>query len=690
MTPQEFFEQLTKLNIEFSRQQLKAVQAVQGPVLLLAVPGSGKTTVLVSRLGYMIHCCNIPPEKILILTYTVAATKDMTRRYASFFGEDAATEVEFRTINGICAKIIAYYGRLIGKTSFTLLTDEKLLTGILSQIYQKETEAYPTESDLKAVRQLITYIKNSMLTEEEMQELEKEADGIPIVAIYKSYCKVMRENRYMDYDDQMLYAYKMLQKSPQVLLYFQQMYSYICVDEAQDTSKIQHKIIALLASANDNLFMVGDEDQSIYGFRAAFPEALLHFEKDHPGARVLLMEDNFRSNACIVRAADAFIQKNMLRHKKSMRPVKVNGSEIRVIEMKSRSAQYTYLKKVAENCDSRHTTAVLYRDNESIIPLVDLLEYENIPYRIRNAEVSFFTHRIVNDIRAIIRFAYNPFDTESFLQIYYKINLYLKKQDAVRIAKISGERDMPVLDVAVNYGLQPRTVANLKAMRSHLNNMKRDTGSRMINRIVQYMGYSEYLDRAGLDDSKIYILNRIAAGAESPQAFLERLSYLQDTIKNRENDKSCSFILSTIHSSKGLEYDVVYLMDVIDGIFPDTVPEHIQRLKGKELEEYEEERRIFYVGVTRAKEELNIFSAGKSLFIRQLMGEQGSIKNTPEYLNYVNQFGEGIAVIHKSFGAGIVSVLGKDTITIWFGELEREKTFSLPVLYRSRLLQLQE
>ena len=690
MTPQEFFEQLTKLNIEFSGQQLTAVQAVQGPVLLLAVPGSGKTTVLVSRLGYMIHCCGILPEKILTLTYTVAATKDMARRYALFFGEEEAKRVEFRTINGICAKIITYYGRLIGKTPFTLLTDEKLLTGILSQIYQKEAEAYPTESDLKAVRQLITYIKNSMLTEEEIQELEKEADGIPIVAIYKSYCKVMRENRYMDYDDQMLYAYTMLQKSPQVLFYFQQMYSYICVDEAQDTSKIQHKIIALLASANDNLFMVGDEDQSIYGFRAAFPEALLHFEKDHPGARVLLMEDNFRSNACIVRAADAFIQKNMLRHKKSMRPVKINGSEIRVIEMKSRSAQYTYLKKVAENCDSRHTTAVLYRDNESIIPLVDLLEYENIPYRIRNAEVSFFTHRIVNDIRAIIRFAYNPFDTESFLQIYYKINLYLKKQDAVRIAKISGERDMPVLDVAVNYGLQPRTVANLKAMRSHLNNMKRDTGSRMINRIVQYMGYSEYLDRAGLDDSKIYILNRIAAGAESPQAFLERLSYLQDTIKNRENDKSCPFILSTIHSSKGLEYDVVYLMDVIDGIFPDTVPEHIQRLKGKELEEYEEERRIFYVGVTRAKEELNIFSAGKSLFIRQLMGEQGSIKNTPEYLNYVNQFGEGIEVIHKSFGAGIVSVLGKDTITIWFGELEREKTFSLPVLYRSRLLQLQE
>ena len=630
MTPQEFFEQLTKLNIEFSGQQLTAVQAVQGPVLLLAVPGSGKTTVLVSRLGYMIHCCGILPEKILTLTYTVAATKDMARRYALFFGEEEAKRVEFRTINGICAKIITYYGRLIGKTPFTLLTDEKLLTGILSQIYQKEAEAYPTESDLKAVRQLITYIKNSMLTEEEVQELEKEADGIPIVAIYKSYCKVMRENRHMDYDDQMLYAYTILQKSPQVLFHFQQMYSYICVDEAQDTSKIQHKIIALLASANDNLFMVGDEDQSIYGFRAAFPEALLHFEKDHSGARVLLMEDNFRSNACIVRAADAFIQKNMLRHKKSMRPVKVNGSEIRVIEMKSRSAQYTYLKKVAENCDSRHTTAVLYRDNESIIPLVDLLEYENIPYRIRNAEVSFFTHRIVNDIRAIIRFAYNPFDTESFLQIYYKINLYLKKQDAVRIAKISGERDMPVLDVAVNYGLQPRTVANLKAMRSHLNNMKRDTGNRMINRIVQYMGYSEYLDRVGLDDSKIYILNRIAARAESPQAFLKRLSYLQDTIKNRENDKSCPFILSTIHSSKGLEYDVVYLMDVIDGIFPDTVPEHIQRLKGKELEEYEEERRIFYVGVTRAKEELNIFSAGKSLFIRQLMGEQGNIKNTPE------------------------------------------------------------
>lgn len=518
MIQSDFLTHLTQLNITLSPQQLTAVQAVEGPVLLLAVPGSGKTTVLVTRLGYMVKCCSVYPEEILTLTYTVAATKDMAERFRYLFGSELASRMEFRTINGICSKVIYEYGRRIGKTAFELLTDEKQIAGMLSQIYVQEAGEYPTESELQSARSYITYIKNSMLSEHEIREFEKECEGIPIARIYQRYCSRMWEEKLMDYDDQLLHAYTILKKVPQVLSDFQKKYHYICVDEAQDTSRIQHEIIKLLAGANDNLFMVGDEDQSIYGFRAAYPQALLDFEKDHKNAKVLLMEENFRSNARIVERADHFIRKNTLRHKKEMHATREPQQDVHVIELSSRGAQYTYLAKVANGCSEQ--TAVLYRDNESVIPLVDLLEYEQIPYRIKNAELGFFTHRIVQDVRNIITFALNPYDTESFMQIYYKLNMYLKKLDAMQAVQISMERDIPVLDAAIGHcGLKARTVSSLKSIRTHLNHMRTEQAGRAIGRIVQYMGYREYLERAGLKENKVFILKNIAARTDMLQDF---------------------------------------------------------------------------------------------------------------------------------------------------------------------------
>lgn len=705
MTSQDFLTHLTQLNIALSPQQLTAVQAVEGPVLLLAVPGSGKTTVLVTRLGYMVKCCSVYPEEILTLTYTVAATKDMAERFRYLFGSELASRMEFRTINGICSKVIYEYGRRIGKTAFELLTDEKQIAGMLSQIYVQEAGEYPTESDLQSVRSYITYIKNSMLSEHEIREFEKECEGIPIARIYQRYCSRMREEKLMDYDDQLLHAYTILKKVPQVLSDFQKKYHYICVDEAQDTSRIQHEIIKLLAGANDNLFMVGDEDQSIYGFRAAYPQALLDFEKDHKNAQVLLMEENFRSNARIVERADHFIRKNTLRHKKEMHATREPQQDVHVIELSSRGAQYTYLAKVANGCSEQ--TAVLYRDNESVIPLVDLLEYEQIPYRIKNAELGFFTHRIVQDVRNIITFALNPYDTESFMQIYYKLNMYLKKLDAMQAVQISMERDIPVLDAAIGHcGLKARTVSSLKSIRTHLNQMRTEQAGRAIGRIVQYMGYREYLERAGLKENKVFILKNIATRTDMLQDFLNRLSYLQDVMQHKEQAYDCPFILSTIHSSKGLEYDRVYLLDILDGVFPEKVP--AKRLDGKELEAYEEERRIFYVGVTRAREELYLFATKTpSLFRDQLLGRsvkavntvysaysktlmQGSAQeNTIEEAAY-QVFEEGLQpgaeVHHKKFGAGkVISQVGNKVSIRFVGE-QAPKVFDRTVLYRSHLL----
>ena len=613
---------------KLNEQQKEAVQSVEGPVLLLAVPGSGKTTVLVTRLGYMIYAKGIAPEKILTVTYTVAATEDMAARFASLFGTDMADRLTFKTINGICAGIIHTYGRKTGRTPFALLNDEKVIADTLAKIYQKTERTYATESDLQTVRTLIIYIKNSMLTDAEIREMDKTAD-MKISAIYKEYNTWLREQKLMDYDDQMVYAYTMLQRFPELLRLYQDKFPYLCVDEAQDTSKIQHAIIALLASKTENLFMVGDEDQSIYGFRAAYPEALLSFEKNHPGAKVLLIEENFRSGAGIVKAADTFIQKNTLRHKKHMRAIKDGEEVVKEIAVKTRDDQYRYLAAVAENCvaaradrvggrsdnrtaDASHTVAVLYRDHECALPLIDLLERKEIPYRMRNAEISFFTHRTVLDVLNIMKLAMHPKDAETFLQVYYKINTYIRKEDALQIARISETQDISVWNAAVRYhGLSDYTMSSVQNTRMHMQQLLTERGDKAVKRILYYMGYQEYLERCGLKADKIEILRILGSREDSMAGLLQRLRELQDILTRKETDYSCNFILSTIHASKGLEYDTVYLMDVTDGILPAQMLKNPEKASGEERENYEEERRLFYVGATRAKSELYVFTTGK-------------------------------------------------------------------------------
>ena len=711
MTLEEF---KNRYHITFTKQQLKAVQSVEGPTLLLAVPGSGKTTVLVARLGYMIYCCGIAPENILTVTYTVAATKDMSRRFAQVFGEELSQRLEFRTINGICAKIIQYYGKRVGKKAFDLVTDEGFKAKMFSQIYQQVKREYPTESDLQTIGTMITYIKNMQLSKEEILQLEEEQE-LPLFQIYEAYCREMRNQSLMDYDDQMVYAYTMLRTNPEVRGYFQDMYRYICVDEAQDTSKIQHAIIALLAQRDKNLFMVGDEDQSIYGFRAAYPEALLDFEKVYPSAKVLLMEDNFRSNAKIVRAADGFIRKNELRHEKHMKPTRPAAADIRTISMKSRKSQYMYLAKVAEQCETE--TAVLYRDNESILPVVDLLERKGIPYRIRSADLSFFSHKIVVDIQNIIRFAANPKDTDLFLQIYYKIGTFLNKRAALEACQISAERNIDVLEAVLCFCSIPSgTQRSCKSMQTHLEGLLSENADRAMYRIINFMGYAAYLERMHYDDGKLEILRAIAANEASALSFVERLQELSVIIREKEPDWNCKFILSTIHSSKGLEYDTVYLMDAMDGIFPETVIQNRRQAEQEEIAQYEEERRLYYVGVTRAKNKLNIFTfSGENTFTDELVGNKNptdvsmrqakttarvSLKDTStsyaktskkkvtqsQYEEFLQALSATDTVKHKKYGIGSIEELDGDQITIQFEQ--KKGTFSVRFLLEQGLLQV--
>lgn len=655
--------------IHLNEQQTAAVKNTEGAVLLLAVPGSGKTTVLVTRLGYMIFGRNIAPENILTMTYTVAATRDMRARFASVFGDEMAARLNFSTINSVSCQIIRYFERTLGRTAFELISSEQELGSLIGEIYKKATGEFAQEGDIKTVRALITYAKNMLLSDDEITELEKECKCFK--KIYSEYCNALLTLKKMDFDDQMVYAYKILRSHPEILSHFRNRYTYICVDEAQDTSKIQHMIIRLLAGENGNIFMVGDEDQSIYGFRAAYPEALMDFENTYNNAKVLVLETNYRSTSQIVASADSFIKKNTVRREKNMRAAQGKGSDVISVKVKNRMAQYDYISSVAENCIEQ--TAVLYRDNDCAIPVIDMLERKNIPYWCRGNDSAFFSHPVVKDITDIINFSFDTSDGELFMKIYYKFNKGISKADAMKAVKKAREKGISIFKALLKYcELSKWCIGNVRDLEWNFDIIKESSAVVAMNRIADFMGYSEYLESRGADSSKLDILKAVAVNADTAKDFLYRLSELENIIKTGSDNKS-RFVLSTIHSAKGLEFDNVIIIDVIDGLFPKIDGNFMDEHDRKQLEE---ERRLFYVGITRAKRVLTLieYENSVSMFTSHFFPKvkpktvfpKTKYKTSLSQADSVTEFSAGDRIKHKAFGTGKINAIKKGIAEISF------------------------
>lgn len=583
-------------------QQKEAVHTIDGAVLLLAVPGSGKTTVLVTRLGYMVCCKSIAPQNIMTMTYTVAATVEMKQRFAAMFGPKYASDMEFCTINSLSSQIIKCYANSHGRRQPFPVIENDAAARLVGQIYQQINGEYPTESTIKDIRTGITYIKNMMLSEDEIDKVDVGVNHI--AKIYREYCDCLRQAQLMDFDDQMGYALTILKNYPTILDHFQERYRYICVDESQDTSKIQHEIIKLLAKKYGNLFMVGDEDQSIYGFRAAYPQALLNYQSDYPNAKILLMEKNYRSTQDIVAAANVFVAKNRFRYEKKMIPTRSSGKPIQRIYTANRIAQYKYLFQLARSCTRE--TAVLYRNNDSALPLIDLFERNSVPYNCKKFEDAFFSHRIVTDIIDIIHFAYDPFDAEIFMRIYYKFGSPITKTAAIYACEQSARSGRSILEELTccpeldSYGRDG--AADLCALLPQLPDQSAEMA---IAQIWSALRYNSYVTRNKLDAGKYDILCMLAKQEATPQSFLQRLDTLKYLIQNHVNRDENKFILSTVHSSKGLEYERVYLLDILDGILPSKKLSEIKT--AEDVQQYEEDRRVYYVAMTRVKDELYLF-----------------------------------------------------------------------------------
>lgn len=698
-----FLQFKEKYGLLLTDQQEKAVLRTDGHTLLLAVPGSGKTTVIVSRLGYMMECLGIPHTSILTLTYNVASCRDMKERYISLFGN--VNVPQFRTIHGICALIIMEYERVLGRESFDLVDDETSMNDILTEIYTEAYGKHPDTGSISDLKRMVGYVRNMMMTDDKANEYSEDGKLGQIMAQYRETKKHMC---IMDYDDQLEYAYTILRKYPQIREMFRTRYRYINVDEAQDTSKLQHEIINLLT--DKNLFMVGDEDQSIYGFRAAYPAALMDFDKRYTDAQVLLMERNFRSTKKIIEGASKLISRNTERREKNMFTENDIGEDIAFVSFSNYTDQFGYLQRICRDAlKCEESTAILFRNNESAIPLIDILDRKGIKYRYRENDCTFFTNTVVCDMLLMLSYCEEPDNKEIFMQIATRLGCGLTLKTARQICDRSQMNGTSVYDEFKRYIHAETDKADpAYTLFYEIEHYRHRSTAESICKLHTDTCFGRFLDYRSADKLKIAVLTMLARNCDSYDAFLDRLEYIRSIIISGKDPGVQCISLSTMHSSKGLEYDNVYIIDVKEGTLP-GIPSNSSGLH--DLKSFtEEERRLFYVAVTRAKKKLTILRysseyngtrTGDSCFIRELTDQRISIydiskKKSGNILKAVlqkdvdiTQFTKGTHILHKSFGGGVISEICGEKCTVVFCD-GSERELSLPICLRSGIIRLKK
>lgn len=649
--------------IDLNDQQKTAVCTDASHVLLLAVPGSGKTTVMTAHIAHLLFEKNVHPDEILTLTFSRETARDMKARFSMLFGENDA--LSFSTIHSFCFRVLRRYASQYHRTMPVLIGAGDLSLGqkyqVLRECIRRCTGSFPDEEMVSDIERLIGCVKNRMIAPESVQNAPVEQEVF--AKIYHEVQSVFRENGWMDFDDMLVLCYDILRRFPSVYHWFLKKYRVICVDEAQDTSLLQHEIIRLLASGGAKLFLVGDEDQSIYSFRGASPKELLAFQTVYPDAVILKMEENHRSNSDIVALADAFISRNGSRYEKHMTCANTRTNSVTVMTLPDYDVQYEQILSIIREKEPQETVAVLYKNNESSIPLVDLFLREGISYQCREYGASFFTSTVVRDVLAFFRLAVDPSDVEAFSQIYYKLGCSKLMFDYVK-------QNSTQYDTIFDCILSLSSVSDgrrrmLSRYQSVLSKMPLMRCGEAIDTIRSKLGYDRFIEKRlhGFVQvstyQKLSALRMIASRLRSIFELSPRLAALRDFMQQGNSQNADGdVLLSTIHSCKGMEFDTVILLDILSDVLPSYHAVSMKR-DGDESE-YEDEVRLFYVAVTRAKSKLIAFSSARlngapaaaSPFLQALMPKVS--KKTITVHEEDCPFGAGDEIIHKAFGKGIV------------------------------------
>lgn len=666
-------------------KQLEAVEHKDGPCLVLAGAGSGKTKVLTQRIINLIDS-GVSPYNILAITFTNKAAKEMKNRVENELG-GVTDSIFIGTFHSFGLRILRENYIDIGYTSNITILDTDDAKAIVKRIL-KENGYDPAKYEIRTIINKISSAKNDGISPDEYTKLFLNDLDIVIGLVYKEYTKLLKDNNSVDFDDLLLKPVELLKKNKIILEKYQERFKYILVDEYQDTNSIQYELCKLLASKYKNIFVVGDANQSIYSFRNADYRNILNFEKDYKNAKVILLEENYRSTNNILKAANSVIKNNSEGKKLNLWSSKRDGELIDYIrcedEIKEANFVINKIKDLVSNGYKYSDMAVLYRTNAQSRVVEDAFVRNNIPHNIIGSYY-FYNRKEIKDLIAYLKLIYNPCDSVSLERIINVPKRGIGAKSIENLRKKATENNISMFD-AIDSGKElefKKMILKLQefSLNANLSDLIEEilstTGLRMEYEINKSLENEAKVEN--LNEFKTVALMFEESGIYDLQTFLENIVLVSD--RGQYNNDGDEVSIMTLHSAKGLEFNVVFLLGMEEGLFP-----HNRSFDS--LSNLEEERRLCYVGITRAKEKLYLLSArqrtifGKtsgtieSRFIREinddLINKISSVKEHEEkrvvgnMYNSSSEIKTGDNVIHTVFGEGVVVNISGGIATIAF------------------------
>ncbi len=584
-------------SLRLNENQQKAILHKNGPMIVLSGPGSGKTTVITYRVKNLIENYNISPNEILVITFTKAASEEMKERFKKICS--SYYNVSFSTFHSCFFRII----RENYKYELSNILDDNEKSKIIKSIINKYNIYFDNmEEFVQAIISEISLLKNELLNPNYFNSRYLNSNNFNIV--YNEYELLKNQQNKIDFDDMLIQCYYLLKDYEDIRKFWINKYKYILIDEFQDINRVQYECIKILCE-NKNIFVVGDDDQSIYGFRGSRPEFLLNFPKDFENTKKVILNVNYRSTNQIINLCNKVILENNNRYAKNI--IGTNKENKQPILIRAYDA-YEEAKKIVGKIQGLkkiyplEEIAIIYRTNLQARAVVEILKDYNIEYQLKDNITSIYEHFIAKDIICYLSLAINKFDNESFLKIANKPKRFLNKnmlQDAFEKCK----NETSILEyLYCKVDLKSWQMESINELLFHLEQIKSKNVYDAIKYIIKTVGYESYLEEY-VDFKNIgikgllEILNEVLDSAKGYEKIEEYLNHIenmkQDIFKKYKNNNQRGIVLTTMHSVKGLEFDVVFVIGCIDGIIPHE--------KSKSYIEIEEERRLFYVAITRAK-----------------------------------------------------------------------------------------
>ena len=682
---------------KFNPAQREAICHKDGPAMILAGPGSGKTTVITRRVRYLIEDEGVHPASILVVTFTKAAAVEMKARFFSLCG-NISMPVSFGTFHSIFFSIL--------KTAYNynaadIITDSRRMELFREIVDELELETDDTADFISNVAGEVSLVKGENMDLSNYYSANCAEDVFR--KIYSAYNRKLRQSRLIDFDDMLVFTYELFMERPDILCAWQKKFRYILIDEFQDINRLQYEIIKMLAAPENNLFIVGDDDQSIYRFRGARPEIMLGFTGDFPAAKTVILDINYRCTQEIVEAALRVIKNNRERYEKKLRAAKLGGNPVDIKMFNDMGEEYDTLIKAVyqyhrrDGLPLRHI-AVLYRTNTGARRLLARLMEYNVPFRMKDTLPNLFEHWIARDFLAYINIARGKGGRSDYLRIINRPKRYISRQ----MLSILGPNapghsfedgrgfEAALSSLKAQYTGKDWAGERIDKLMYDLQSIRDMTPYGALNYIRYGIGYDSFLveyarERRLKEEELLDVASDVMESAKNFQSYQDWFDYIEDygrrlamqSKKQREDDGSDGIILSTMHSAKGLEYEVVFIIDANEGVAP-----HKKAVMEADVEE---ERRMFYVAMTRAKSFLHIYftkerykkPVNMSRFVGELLVDR-------------EQFAKGTRVRHKTYGEGTITKVTQTAVSILFRDTKEMKTLNLSFCISNHLLEIIE